>query len=82
MSLGSAPEIIAPGKSGFLCHSVEECVNSIPQAVQLSRHDCREYVLMNFTAQRMTDGYEAVYQKVRSEIYSQNGPARSLVMSH
>ncbi len=81
MSLGSVPEIIAHGKSGFLCHSIEECVESIPKAVGLSRHDCREYVLMNFTAQRMTDGYEAVYQQVLSERYSQNGLARSLVIS-
>jgi glycosyltransferase involved in cell wall biosynthesis len=81
MSLGSAPEVVAHGKSGFLCQSIEECVASIPKAVQLSRHDCREYVVKNFTAQRMTDGYEAVYEQILSERYSQNGLARSLVMS-
>ena len=81
ISLGSVQEIIAHGKSGFLCHSVEECVNSIPKAVQLSRQDCRDYVLTNFTSQRMTDGYEAVYQGILSEHYSHNGLARSLVMS-
>jgi glycosyltransferase involved in cell wall biosynthesis len=81
MSLGSAPEVIAHGKSGFLCHRVEDCIDAIPKAVALNRHDCREYVLRNFTAQRMTDGYERVYQEVLSERYSQNGLARSLVMS-
>jgi glycosyltransferase involved in cell wall biosynthesis len=81
MNLGSVQEIIAHGKSGFLCHSVEECVNSIAKAVQLSRQDCRDYVLTNFSAQRMTDGYEALYQGILSEYYSHNGLARSLVMS-
>lgn len=80
MNLGSAPEVIAHGKSGFLCHSVEDCIESIPKAVQLKRHNCREYVLINFTAQKMTDGYEAVYQQVLSERYFQNGLARSLAM--
>jgi hypothetical protein len=35
---------------------------------------------MNFTAKRMADGYEAVYQKILSEKYSRNGQKRDLVM--
>jgi glycosyltransferase involved in cell wall biosynthesis len=81
ISLGAVPEVIAHGKSGFLCHSVEECVNSIPKAVRLKRQDCRDHVLKNFTAQRMTDGYEMAYKEVLSESYSHNGFVRSLVMS-
>jgi glycosyltransferase involved in cell wall biosynthesis len=81
ISLGSVPEVVAHGKSGFLCHSVEDCIASIPKAVQLSRHDCREHVLINFTDRRMTDGYEAVYHQVLSERYAQNGLARSLILS-
>jgi glycosyltransferase involved in cell wall biosynthesis len=80
MNLGSVPEVIAHGKSGFICQSVDECIEAIPEAVTLNRHDCREYVLMNFTAQRMTEGYEAVYQKIISERYSKNGFARSLAI--
>jgi glycosyltransferase involved in cell wall biosynthesis len=81
MSLGSMPEVIAHGKSGFLCHSVEECIESIPQALRLNRHGCRKYVLETFTDRQMTDGYEAVYRQVLSERYSQNGRSRSLVMN-
>jgi glycosyltransferase involved in cell wall biosynthesis len=80
MSLGSAPEVIAHGVSGFLCHSVEECINAIAPAAQLDRHACRDHVLMNFTAKRMTDGYESVYQKILGEKYSRNGQKRDLVM--
>lgn len=80
MSLGAAPEVIAHEKSGFLCHDVEDCINAIPKAVELSRQGCREHVLMNFTAERMADGYEAVYQQMISQRYSKNGFAGSLVM--
>jgi glycosyltransferase involved in cell wall biosynthesis len=79
MSLGSTPEIIAHGKSGFLCNSVQECIDAIPKAAQLNRRVCREYVLMNFTDRQMTDGYEAVYRKVLAKRYSQNGRARPAI---
>ena len=80
MSLGSAPEVIAHGVSGFLCQNVTECVDAIAPATQLDRRACRDHVLMNFTAKRMADGYEAVYQKILGEKYSRNGQKRDLVM--
>jgi glycosyltransferase involved in cell wall biosynthesis len=80
MNLGSAPEVIAHGVSGFLCQSVTECVDAIAPAAQLDRRTCRDHVLMNFTAKRMADGYEAVYQKILGEKYSRNGQERDLVM--
>ncbi|PZO38189.1 MAG: glycosyl transferase [Pseudanabaena frigida] len=80
MSLGSAPEVIAHGVSGFLCHNVNECIDAIALAAQLDRYACREHVLINFTAKRMADGYEAVYQKLLGEKYSRNGQNRDLVM--
>jgi glycosyltransferase involved in cell wall biosynthesis len=73
MSLGSAPEVIVHGKTGFLCHSIEECIDAIPQAAELNRHDCREHVSMNFTVQHMVNGYEDVYQKLMAERYAVSG---------
>lgn len=73
MSLGSAPEVIAHGVSGFLCHTVDECIEAIAKAALLDRRTCRDHVLINFTAKRMTDGYEAVYRKVLGAAYSRNG---------
>lgn len=81
MNLGSVPEVVAPGQSGVICQTVEDCINAIPIAAALSRHRCREYVLTKFSAQRMTDGYESVYQKIISERFSHNGLSRSLVLS-
>lgn len=80
MSLGSAPEVIAHGVSGFLCHNVDECIAAIDKAAQLNRQTCRDHVLVNFTAKRMADGYEAVYQKILQSKYSLNGQSRTLVM--
>lgn len=77
MSLGSAPEIIVHGKTGFLCHSVEECVEAIAPATRLNRVDCREHIAANFSVKRMADGYESVYQQILEKRFSQNGQAVS-----
>jgi glycosyltransferase involved in cell wall biosynthesis len=69
MSLGSAPEVIAHGVSGFLCNNVDECIAAIAPATRLSRYACRDHVLVNFTAKRMADGYEAAYQRILAPDY-------------
>lgn len=77
MEMGSTPEIIVPGKTGFLCKSVEECIAAIEPAAQLSRSYCREYVENNFSAKQMTDGYEALYKQVLAERFAKNGYVKS-----
>lgn len=74
LALGSAPEVIAHGKSGFLCSSVDECVAALAQVHTIDRAACRAHVQQHFSAQRMTDGYEAVYQQLVTERWAaQNG---------
>jgi len=82
MSLGSVPEVIAHDRTGYLCENVEECIAAIAPASRLDRLACREHILINFTGKRMADGYEAVYQKVLAEKYSQNGHAKTLVSAN
>ena len=77
MELGSTPEVIDHGKTGFLCHSVEECIAAIDKAAQLNRYACREHVCNHFSVERMTDGYEAVYQQILAERFAQNGHLQS-----
>ncbi|NJR52582.1 MAG: glycosyltransferase family 4 protein [Leptolyngbyaceae cyanobacterium CSU_1_3] len=62
MNMGSTPEVIAQGQSGFLCNTVEECVNAVRKVETLERSFCRQYVADCFSVGRMTDGYEAVYE--------------------
>ncbi len=78
MNLGSTSEVIAHEKTGFLCQSVDEFVEAIDKAAKLNRHTCREHVMNHFSVQRMTDGYEAVYQQLLAERFAQNGHVRSL----
>lgn len=79
MALGSAAELIVDGKTGFLCHSVDECVAALDRVSAIDRRVCREHVVSHFSAQRMADGYEAVYQKLISERFAKNGQFRSAV---
>lgn len=78
MALGSTTEIIAHGKTGFLCNNVDEFVEAIDQVGQISRQDCRDHVINHFSVQKMTDGYEAVYRQVLAERFSQNGHIKSV----
>jgi glycosyltransferase involved in cell wall biosynthesis len=74
MRMGSTEEIIVDGETGFLCRNVEECINSLGKIEQLNRDACRQYVENNFSIQQMTDGYEAVYQRIIAEkLEQQNG---------
>lgn len=79
MNLGSVPEVMADGKSGYICNCVDECVTAVERISQINRQDCRDHVLENFSAKRMADGYEAVYRQLLAEKYAQNGHARSAV---
>ena len=77
MKLGSTPEVIAHGKTGFLCESVEECIAALNKIDRIDRRACREYVQAKFSAQKMTEGYEAIYQKILAKLFSQNGHLHS-----
>ncbi|HBB32756.1 MAG TPA: glycosyl transferase [Cyanobacteria bacterium UBA8803] len=77
-SMGSTPEVIAHGKTGFLCHQIEDFVAAIDKVTQLDRYTCREHVLNNFSVERMADGYERVYQKIIAQRLAQNGHIRGL----
>ncbi|MGC8713149.1 MAG: glycosyltransferase family 4 protein [Leptodesmis sp.] len=73
MKLGSTSEVIAHEQTGFLCSSVEECLQALQRIPEIDRAKCRQHVEENFSVQRMTDGYEAVYQQVLAERFAQNG---------
>lgn len=79
MKLGSTTEVIAHGKTGFLCNNIEECVSAIAKVSDLNRFTCREYVQNRFSLQAMTDGYEEVYRQILEEKFVSNGYLRSTV---
>jgi glycosyltransferase involved in cell wall biosynthesis len=73
MNLGSVPEVVADGVSGFICNNVAECIAAVAKIPQLSRFACREYVAHRFGVEQMTAGYEAVYRQILAEKFARNG---------
>jgi glycosyltransferase involved in cell wall biosynthesis len=73
MNLGSVPEVVADGVSGYICNTVDECIAAVSKIPQLSRSACREYVSRRFGVEQMVSGYEAVYQQILNEKFARNG---------
>jgi len=51
MGLGAVPEVIAHGKTGFVCRSLEHMVEVIPDAMKIDRQTCRDYAIERFSVQ-------------------------------
>ncbi|MGJ5676877.1 MAG: glycosyltransferase family 4 protein [Nostochopsis sp.] len=77
MNLGSVPEVINHGVTGFICQNVDEMVAMIPQALELNRQTCREYVENRFSVMQMVNGYETVYEQVIKNRANLNGRIHS-----
>jgi glycosyltransferase involved in cell wall biosynthesis len=63
LNLGSIPEVIAHGKTGFVCQTPAEMISMLPAALALDRRACREHVEQHFSIAQMVDGYEMAYRK-------------------
>lgn len=59
--MGSIPEIVIDGKTGYVVQDEEGMEEAINMIHRINRRACREHALANFNARRMTDGYEQVY---------------------
>ncbi|MGB3650895.1 MAG: glycosyltransferase family 4 protein [Rivularia sp. (in: cyanobacteria)] len=70
MNLGSVPEVIADGKTGFVCENLEQAIEMVPKATKLDRQTCREYVVSRFSVETMTDEYERAYSMVLNSTQS------------
>lgn len=62
-NMGSVPEIVANGVTGFLCDTVEEAVGNVPLLYTLDRAGCREHVARDFSLERMIDRYADAYER-------------------
>jgi glycosyltransferase involved in cell wall biosynthesis len=61
---GSVPEIVKDGETGFIVNSVEDMVQAIGRIDRVDRRACRSHVVANFSIESMTEGYEALYQRL------------------
>jgi glycosyltransferase involved in cell wall biosynthesis len=71
---GSIPEIIQNGKTGYVVHDTDQMVAAVQRIDVISRKECREHALQNFSAKKMVDAYEKLYteiieKKVEAKVY-------------
>lgn len=62
--LGSMPELIRHGATGFLVDDVAGAVEAIENIESLSRKACREDVEQRFTAERMVADYADLFSRI------------------
>ncbi|MCU7551877.1 glycosyltransferase family 4 protein [Chitinophagaceae bacterium LB-8] len=65
--MGSVPEVIQPGKSGFIVNNLEEAVAAVQQIAFLPRNIVRQTFEEKFTVERMAKDYLAVYIRMIKE---------------
>jgi len=62
--LGSVPEVVADGRTGFHVAGVEQAVTAVARLGELDRADCRSHVQARFGVDQMVEGYLAVYRSL------------------
>jgi len=64
---GAVGEVLIDGVTGFICETEDEMVDAIGRVAWIDRARCRRHVEQHFSAETMTDGYEAIYQQTLAE---------------
>ncbi len=59
--LGSVPEVVVDGKTGFICDTFAGMIEAVKRIDEIDRRTCREHVERNFAPAAIADGYERVY---------------------
>ncbi len=62
--LGSMPELIRDGVTGFLVADDDAAVAAVGRLPELDRHDCRDEAVRRFDAARMVDDYLELFAQV------------------
>jgi glycosyltransferase involved in cell wall biosynthesis len=64
IGLGSVPEVIKHGETGFVVDNIDEAVGAIRKIESIDRKKCRVWVEQRFTKEKMVEGYLAAYKKI------------------
>lgn len=62
--LGSMPELIVDGSTGYLVADVRSAVESVATVDRLRRQDCRDDVVTRFSAERMVTDYADLFAQI------------------
>ena len=72
---GSAPEVMVDGVTGILADSFDALVEAVRGVRSIDRAACRRHVERELSVAAMTDGYERIYARERSEKHVHLGRA-------
>ena len=62
--LGSVPEVMRDGVSGYVVSDLDSAVEAVKKVDQLDRKKIRKYFEQRFTAARMTQDYLRIYERM------------------
>jgi len=62
--LGSVPEIIEDGVSGYLVHNVDEAADALQHLSAIDRQTCRKAFERRFSDRRMAHNYVTIYDRI------------------
>jgi glycosyltransferase involved in cell wall biosynthesis len=81
--MGSIPEIVVDGETGFLCDGVDDAVAKVPLLASLDRRACRKRVEQEFTVERMIERYLDAYAAALAQrLPAQPGERTRAARSH
>lgn len=62
--LGSMPELLGHGSTGYLVRDIEAAVAAVSEVGELDRRECRSDAETRFSADRMVDDYLALFERI------------------
>jgi glycosyltransferase involved in cell wall biosynthesis len=77
LARGALPEVVADGISGLLANDVESMSQTLRQVEFIAPRACRQHAEANFSADLMTDQYEALYAQILATLQGQTRPANT-----
>lgn len=66
-NLGSMPELILCGKTGFIVNTVDEAAEAVGNIHSINRKFCREWAYSKFSRKKMINGYLDVYDRILNQ---------------
>ena len=62
--LGSVPEVVQEGVTGFMVPDLESAVKAVKELGEIDRRKCRRHFEQHFNAERMAHDYLNIYQRL------------------
>ncbi|MCC5942150.1 MAG: glycosyltransferase family 4 protein [Balneolaceae bacterium] len=63
-NLGSMPELIIDGETGFLVRTIEEAAEAVNNIKSIDRNRCREWAFSKFSKEKMAQAYLETYKLI------------------